>query len=273
MDLFYGSVPVKFVRAGGVPVREIRKGNRLIYAQALRFVDDGVFVVPAGVTKIAVDVVAAQGWSVKGGKGGRVQCDIQVVPGQVLYVKVGKQHAAYNDGTYDASDIRTDPDDLNSRLVVAGAGGARSVSQWLGWFDCAGGDGGGETGADGQGRGDSTNGIGAKGGTPETGGDGAYYSMYLSARTASKGTFGLGGAPSSERGGSGYGGAGWYGGGGGVDGYYYASSSAFGESGAAAAGGSSRADPSVCANVVHTQGYNTGDGYVEITVLEDENEF
>ncbi len=120
------------------------------------------------------------------------------------------------------------------------------------------------------GRGSSTNGIGAKGGTPETGGDGAYYSMYLSSRTASKGTFGLGGAPSSERGGSGYGGAGWYGGGGGVDGYYYASSSAFGESGAAAAGGSSRADPEVCANVEHTQGYNAGDGYVEITVLEDE---
>ena len=270
MDLFYGSVPVKFVRAGGVPVREIRKGNRLIYAQVMRFVDNGVFVVPAGVTKIAVDVVAAQGWSVKGGKGGRVQCNIQVTPEQVLYVNIGKQHTAYNDGTYDASDIRTDTDDLNSRIVVAGAGGARSVSQWLGWFDCVGGDGGGETGADGQGRGSETNGIGAKGGTQETGGDGAHYSMYLSSRTASKGAFGLGGAPSSERGGSGYGGAGWYGGGGGVDGYYYAGSSAFGESGAAAGGGSSYTHPTLCSEVVHTQGFQSGNGYVEITVLENE---
>ena len=253
----------------GIQITNVYKGSTLVYRLAFEpvtFTENGTWTVPTGIKQIRVDCVAAQGWGTKGGKGGRVQCVVNVTPGQVLHVNIGKQHTVYNDGTYDASDIRTDTDDLNSRIVVAGAGGSAAVSKWLGWINSDGGNGGGLTGGSASGT-STTSGVGGTGGTQEAGGNGAYYSMYLSSRTASKGTFALGGAPSSERGGSGYGGAGWDGGGGGVDGYYYAGSSEFGESGAGAGGGSSYTHPTLCSEVVHTQGFQSGNGYVTISMV------
>lgn len=65
----------------------------------------------------------------------------------------------------------------------------------------------------------------------------------------------------------GYGGAGWYGGGGAVSGHYWAGSSANGSSEAAAGGGSSYTNPTLCSEVVHTQGYRAGSGYVTISMV------
>lgn len=62
--------------------------------------------------------------------------------------------------------------------------------------------------------------------------------------------------------------AGWYGGGGAVSGHYWAGSSANGSSEAAAGGGSSYTHPTLCSNVVHTQGYRTGNGYITISMVE-----
>lgn len=51
--------------------------------------------IPAGVRKIHVDCVAAAGATsasnYAGGKGGRVQCDLKVSAGQILYIMAGKK--------------------------------------------------------------------------------------------------------------------------------------------------------------------------------------
>ena len=139
------------------------------------------FTVPDGVTQISVYAVGAPGGSsegVSGGLGAQVSTDLSVTPGETLYVEVGAAggHAGnlngsgggggFNGGGVGgagtaawsngggggggASDIRTTPltqNDLASRLVVAGGGGADA-------FDCTGGDPGAGGG----------NGIGGSGG-------------------------------------------------------------------------------------------------------------
>ena len=89
--------------------------------------------------------------------------------------------------------------------------------------------------------------------------------MYLKSLYATAGSQFTGGAPNAERSLSGAGGQGYYGGGGAVEGYYYAGSSEYGASCAAAGGGSSYIDPTLCTEVVHTQGFQRGNGYVTIT--------
>ena len=236
------------------------------------FSSNGTWVVPRGIKRIAVDCVAAQGWSSSnciGGPGGRVQCILNVTPKQVLYIYVGHQHSVWNDGTYDASDIRTVQNDLNSRLVVAGAGGACGFNPNYQPRYYNGGAGGGLTGATGGSPNNVQIGIGATGGTQTAGGAGAYFSMYLKSLYASAGQFGYGGAPSTENNAyGGYGGAGWYGGGGAVSGHYWAGSSANGSSEAAAGGGSSYTHPTLCSDVIHTQGYRAGNGYITISMVE-----
>lgn len=263
----------------GIPITKVYKGSTLVYMSGfdpVTFTANSTWKVPPGIKQIRVDCAAAQGFTTAGGYGGRVQCVLNVTPGQTLYIKVGKQHMAWNDGTYDASDIRTADADLNSRLVVAGAGGAGTEVRYIRTYTFVGGVGGGTTGATGGNIAGSANnnttiGIGAGGGTQSAGGAGAYFSMYLKSMYASAGSFGSGGAPASEKPGvygtSGYGGAGWYGGGGGVDGYYWASSSESGASGAAAGGGSSYTHPTLCSEVVHTQGCRAGSGYVTISMV------
>ena len=207
------------------------------------------FTVPAGVTKLTVDCVASKGGdssNSSGGNGGRVEAVLPVTPNSTLYVYVGGIPSAFNSLEYNASDIRTDNTgvtdntSLSSRLVVAGGGGyAGSLSY------ANGGLGGGLTGGDG-----SDGSYSSKGGTQTAGGSGG--------NGGNAGTFGLGGTAPSSYGGCG--GAGWYGGGSGGN-----RSSAKLVSGA---GGSSYTDSS-CYNVVHTQGYNAGAGYITITYAQE----
>ena len=152
--------------------------------------------VPAGVRKIHVDCAASQGMN--GGKGGRVQCDLKVSPGQILYIMVGPVPSALNGAAYNASDIRIGGSEYSNRVIVAGGGGNASSR------NAAGGAGGGLTG-----------GAGSAGG------------------------------------------AGYYGGGSG--GAQWNKNGAFAAGGG---GGSSYTKPELCSEVVHTQGFRSGAGYI-----------
>lgn len=263
----------------GIQISDVYKGSQLVYHfgfDPITFTANSTWKVPPGIKRIRVDCVAAQGWSgtnCVGGNGGRVQCILNVTPGQILYIKVGKQHTAWNNGTYDASDIRTVDGNLNSRLVVAGAGGACGFNPNYQPRYYNGGAGGGLTGAIGGNIAGAANnnliiGYGGGGGTQSAGGAGARFSMYLKSLTAENGAFGTGGAPNTENNAyGGYGGAGWYGGGGAVSGHYWAGSSEYGSSEAAAGGGSSYTHPTLCSEVVHTQGFRAGNGYVTISMV------
>ena len=215
---------------------QIYKGATLVYTRKfdpVTFTKNGTWVVPAGIRKIAVDCVAASGKpsASAAGKGGRVRCLLDVIPGQVLHLVVGKVGDAYN-----ASDVRTDPDDLNSRLIVAGAGGDGTAGVAV----SAGADGGGLVGA----SAGSAYFAGGTGGNQTEGG-------------SVNGTFGYGGSALG-----GHGGAGWYGGGAGQAGLI----NKVGTCAAGGGGGSSYTDPKLCSNIKHTQGFNTGNGYITISM-------
>lgn len=215
---------------------QIYKGATLVYTRKfdpVTFTENGTWVVPAGIRKIAVDCVAASGKpsASAAGKGGRVRCLLDVTPGQVLHLVVGKVGDAYN-----ASDVRTDPDDLNSRLIVAGAGGDGTAGVAV----SAGADGGGLVGA----SAGSAYFAGGTGGNQTKGG-------------SVNGTFGYGGSALG-----GHGGAGWYGGGAGQAGLI----NKVGTCAAGGGGGSSYTDPELCTDVEHTQGFNTGNGYITISM-------
>ena len=244
--------------------------------------------VPAGITKIHVDCVACRGYTASpftGGKGGRVQCDLKVTPGQTLYLicysvnYYGTQgsmwNPAYRNPAYNASDIRTnnagitDITSLQSRLVVAGAGG-----------NCCSGNSDGNTGQGGAGGGltggtsSGTRGV-CYGGTQSSGGTWTAHShstgvVRLGGYDGSFGIGGQGGGSSyGGEGGAGWtgniaagaGGAGWYGGAGGQASEYYGR-----VWGTCGGGGSSYTNPNLCFNVIHTQGYNNGSGYIIISM-------
>lgn len=221
------------------------------------------FTIPQGTKKLIVDCVASKGAdnSGTGGSGGRVECVLPVTGGQTLYFYVGATNSDFYYPEYNASDIRTDntgvtdSTSLSSRLIVAGGGGSGGTSS-VGDAGAGGGLEGGEGTGGSSGRG--------KGGTQTAGG--AAGGGSTSALINSPGEFGLGGVGLYRvRDGeitdklSGAGGAGWYGGGGG--GRYTSQSNT---SYLGGGGGSSYTDPS-CYNVVHTQGYNAGTGYIIIT--------
>ncbi len=219
---------------------QIYKGATLVYTRKfdpVTFTENGTWVVPAGIRKIAVDCVAASGNG--GGAGGRVRCVLSVEPQTVLYLVVGKVPANWYVAEYNASDVRTDPEDLNSRLIVAGAGGDGTAGVAV----SAGADGGDLVGASAA----SAYFAGGTGGNQTSGG-------------SVNGTFGFGGAALG-----GHGGAGWYGGGAGQAGLI----NKVGTCAAGGGGGSSYTDPELCTNVKHTQGFNTGDGYITISMAEE----
>jgi len=276
MSIYKGSQKIGTLYAGGGGEKQVYKGSTLVYNlgfDPITFTADGTFTMPTGLKQIRVDMTGAQGWSYNttciGGKGGRVTCILDVSPRVTLYIRVGKQHLTAGDNTYDASDIRTIEDDLGSRLIVAGAGGGCGVY----WADQAkyynGGAGGGLTGGTGSGPNTVYLGMPGTGGTQTGGGTKGYFSMYLKSLNAVDGSFGYGGDGNDESSNNraGAGGAGYYGGGGAVSGGYWASSSAHGSSAAAAGGGSSFTYPSVCSEIVHTQGFQTGNGYVTISMV------
>lgn len=222
------------------------------------------YIVPAGVKKIAVDCVAAQGFGTTGG-GGRVECVLNVKPKQILYIYVGGRPNSRNIASYNASDIRTsnegitDPVSLSSRLVVAGAAG----SQGAGSGSSLGAPGGGLIAADAANIGCSGGGKGANQDNAGTGGSDIPWTSQNTARGAD-GNFGLGGNGAVNIATGGSGGAGYYGGGGGCAGH----TKKAGNYGAGGGGGSSYTDPERCSEVTHTQGFNTeGNGYVELKPL------
>jgi hypothetical protein len=180
------------------------------------------FEVPAGVTQITVTAVGGAGEGACGfagapGSGAKVKATLTVTPGEKLYVDFGG--GAVGAGNCNgptagggASDVRTEPGVLSSRLIVAGGGGG------AGPYGGAGGSASGTTGEAGQA---GEGGEGGGGGTSSHGGAGG---GVLEGNSGSEGKLGQGGAGGGayqpkEQGqvyaGGGGGGGGYYGGGGG----------------------------------------------------------
>jgi len=275
MTLYKGSQQIRDTEDYGVyhgsdPIAAIYKGSERVYMyhRSLTYnAQDNfqTYVVPAWVSKIQVDCVGAQGrqrGSVASGKGGRVQCILNVTAGQTLYLRVSPFPQSDTVGNilgYNASDIRTnnaglmDLASLQSRLVVAGGGG----TAWSGQnYNGYGGNGGGLTGARGQ---SIDNGGGGAGGTQTAGGAGGR-GQGTSITNGTRGAFGAA-SVSSNTSWRYLGGGGWYSGGGGGSGAYVTTASGGG------GGGSSYTHPDLCTNVTHTQGYRTGAGYITITEI------
>ena len=231
------------------------------------------YTVPTCADFIIVDVKGAEGAAAipgayvasPGGKGGRVQATIRVTPGEVLNIYVGQKALLANGGWNGggpgganagggggASDIRRYGQTLSNRIIIAGAGGGGGYntndSSLSGY---AGGNGGGTAGAKGWYLDDTqASSYGGKGGTATTGGAGGGGSSYR----GNPGTIGAGGSGATYYGGGGA--AGYYGGGGG--GALL--------SGGGGGGGSSYTI-STATSVIHTQGFQTGDGQIIITPL------
>lgn len=258
---YKGSQHIAYMYHNGSIVKEIYKGSELIYKLGFDPVTYNVsdnlqiFNIPLGVSKIHIDCVASKGndgWSA-GGKGGRVECDLDVTNSSILYIRVGNMNGVSNIAEYNASDIRIGGTQLENRVIVAGGGGSGGSGTAS---NIQGGDGGGLVGQAGP------NGWsgGGQGGTQSSGGaHGVHVSGDLrGSNHGTDGEFGMGGTGTAA------GGAGWYGGGAGFAGDYRS----VGTQCAGGGGGSSYTNSSICSNVVHTQGYNNGSGYVTISFVE-----
>ncbi|MFN8393529.1 MAG: HYR domain-containing protein [Bacteroidia bacterium] len=219
------------------------------------------YTVPVGVTTINVDAMGGDGYGPEG-RGGRVQCDLAVTPGEVLYIYVGGQ-GTDNTGGYNGggtpgtnanyggggggTDIRRGGTTITNRILVAGGGGGSASN--CGTWTAEGGHGGGLVGGSGCVFSCSSCQYTGSGGTQSAGGI---------AGPTSHGSCGGNTNGALWQGGSNTGGFGVGGGGG----YYGGGSGCF----EGAGGGSSYTD-FTCTNVVHTQGYQTGDGRVIFNLL------
>lgn len=284
MTLYKGNAKIQDTGSYGVfkgsqPIGAIYKGNDKLYMfhRVINFYPQQSFQeykVPVYVTKIQVDCVAASGHNQRGGntfggKGGRVQCYLNVTGGQTLYLWVPENPTGqtYSETLmYNAADIRTNNDgllnntSLQSRLIVAGGGGETYYgTNQVG----AGGDGGGETADNG---GSVTLGGGGKGGTQSAGGAGGSKGSGTGGGSGHQGSFGLGGTSWAGNVWRGVGGSGWYGGGSGGASTYYQDGQGGG------GGGSSYINTNLCSQIpnieIHTKGYNEGAGYITITEIE-----
>lgn len=232
------------------------------------------YIVPIGVKKMQINCVGAVGAKPTGkyfgnkrdaGNGGKVECILSVASKQILYIYVGKEPSDIKTPEYNASDVRTSNTDLlseeglNSRIIVAGGGGNGAEQNWSGWNA---GHGGGLIG------GSTENSYGlATGGTQSEGGKCTNYSSPYGSQAGGSGQFGLGGNGSqyaSAIGGAG--GAGWYGGAGGNS--FLASNITGVSDSRGGAGGSSYTHPELCSEVLHTQGFQNGNGYVIIAPIK-----
>jgi Glycine rich protein len=196
------------------------------------------YTVPAGVGGLQVDMTAAEGANVSapGGRGGRVQALLAVRPGQTLTIVVGGQGAG-GSGGYATGGNGSQGGGGGGGASVILTGGTALANRVL----VAGGGGGSSDSGDSGG-----NGGGLEGG-------------YGSGRGSAAGGDQAGGGSGSPQGGNG-GGPGTGGGGGGYFG---------GEGGAdltSGGGGSSYAGAGTSA-VLHTQGYQAGNGYVTLTTV------
>lgn len=263
MAIYSGNTKAQKICYGQKQVNFVFSGSTLIFSnfKPVTFNSSSSiqsWVVPSGLTKLHVDCVASQGYGSSGGKGGRVECDINVTGGETLYIMVGAiptQGNSYPE--YNATDIRIGGKEYSNRILVAGGGGNQANS------GAVGGAGGGTTGGNG-GKGYGADSMG-KGGTQSAGGAGGAGTAVSVGHyhNGVAGTLGLGGAGSYEtayEGPSGAGGAGYYGGGGGAGDW-----NKNGGYTAGGGGGSSYANTSRCSNVKHTQGYRSGAGYITIS--------
>ncbi len=226
--------------------------------------EEQLFIVPSGVTELAVDAHGASGGGLKhggdrSGLGGRVYAVIPVRPGETMHVFVGGTtfySGGFNGGasggcSYDcgssgggASDVREGGDSLHDRIIVAGGGGGKG-----GWNDGgSGGAGGGSVGGAGNysysgGGGGGGGGTQHHGGAPGAGDDRGYEF----GQPGDRGKLGAGGdggkggygcSSGATGSGGGGGGGGYYGGGGGGGGHGGCGGS-FGDSGGGGGGGSS----------------------------------
>lgn len=265
MAIYKGDQKIKTIHTGMGVVNSVYKGNQLVYLHGfdpITFTDSGSWVVPTGIKQIRVDCVAAKGMDgtavAVGGKGGRVQCVLNVTSGQTLYVTVGKIPTNNGTAVYNASDIRIGGQEYADRVIVAGGGGSGGTGNNP--PNGSGGNGGDLTG--GRGEVGPAWGSNGTGGTQTAGGaaggvQGAYFSQ------GAAGKLGLGGNGGSYGGGfiGGAGGAGYYGGGGGSSSAYYV------YTGTGGGGGSSYTHPDLCSEVVHTQGYQDDNGYVTLSMV------
>lgn len=240
----------------------VYKGSSLLFRpkfDPVTFTTSGTWTVPKGIKQIRVDCVGAAGTLGAGdridrvpGYGGRVQTILNVAGINILYITVGTIPASWVEPNYNASDVRIGTE-LTNRVIVAGGGGSgRHTSSRQ--YGSSGGNGGGLVGAAGTAEG--TYGYPGQGGTQTAGGAGG---GGLNSN-GNPGIFGLGGACGDK--GTGAGGAGWYGGGAGGWGAH-SSIWVFGGGG----GGSSYTHPTLCADVVHTQGFQNGNGYVTFSMV------
>lgn len=226
-----------------------------------------IYVVPAGITSIAVDVRGSQGsdgTEAIGGQGGAVSATIAVTPGEVLQVMVGGR-GGFNGGGYGggggASDIRSPAFNtvsscayqlscgLAERLLVAGGGGG------AGTFAGSHGGDAGQTGTSGANGG--TGSIAGAGATTTAGGAAGSSSGEGAAGGPYAGSLGAGGGqgwkPDQAGGG---GGGGYYGGGGG--------GAATGTGASGGGGGSSWAAGSGVTDASFADASVTGNGAVTI---------
>ncbi|MEU8512944.1 Ig-like domain-containing protein [Kitasatospora sp. NPDC048722] len=275
----------------------VQTGNQVACTFAYTGAAD-TFTVPAGVTQVTVDARGASGGAAAGdtnpggagGAGAEVVGTLAVTPGQTLQVNVGgaggvgtegapggggfnggatggSSDFVYGGGGGGASDVRSGPYDLLSRVVTAaGGGGGGATAELAGGAGGAGGQ-SGTKGADGTGGPDTTGGGGGGGATPVTPGAGgpAGTGADRTGGTGGPGVFGAGGAGGTGDAGTtggltagGGGGGGVFGGGGGGGGGV--TNTEF--SGAGGGGGGSSAGP---VGSTFTTGANTGNGQVIIT--------
>ncbi|RAK63226.1 tail fiber domain-containing protein [Hymenobacter edaphi] len=222
------------------------------------------WTVPPGVTSVLIDMAGSEGQARQslnpvgppiispGGKGGRVQATLAVTPGAQLYLTEATGIGRASSVSYVAAN------GTETLLLVAGGGGQAGSIQFYQVTGAppvqAGGAGGGLTGANGS--------HGAGGGSQTAGGGvGGTGHGSTTSVTATAGRFRYGGDGGQTRS---FGGSNTtiYNGGDGGDGYY-------GGGGArpmgGGGGGSSYADPTAATNVIHTQGYQTGNGYIRLT--------
>jgi|SRR5579862_3482815 len=251
------------------------------------------FVVPVGVTQLAVDVRGAGGADAgyKGSPsflppaaGGIVEATIPVQPAEKFYVYVGGRgvggSGGFNGGASGdgyggggASDIRTGGDTLQDRIIVAAGGGGSGGPIYF--YYSYGGIGGGLKGSPGSGGGSRCSGGGGRGGTQLRGGSGGRAGKGPSSgedgQAGTDGSFGNGGKGGAKglygRGGGG-GGGGYYGGGGGGSGASGYSSGCGGYAsliGGGGGGGSSYIEPSATNGRMLTgEASARGDGRVVI---------
>lgn len=234
------------------------------------------FTVPSGIYSLDIDAYGGRGgrtYSKSPGLGGRVQASLSVTPGQVLQIYVGGRGQGYQDPTTrapysggwngggssaywrvaaggGATDIRIGGNTLNDRILVAGAGGGVGDNGYCGNPGAP--HGGGLTAAVG-GYCNGGPGAGTRGGAGTQSAGGSRGCWWNGSGCGGWGGFGQGGNAGSSSGtAGGAGGAGWYGGGGGTN-------------RADGGGGSSYTNPSLCSNVIHTQGVRNDHGLLIIS--------